>query len=160
MQLSKNFTFNELTDTSYATLLEKNRLEAKEYLDNLVSLANDILEPLRELLKEPIYVNSGFRGNALNIKVGGSKTSQHSYGEAVDIRVKSKTAEQLFNLIKLNLDLFDNKIAQVILEKVGSSEWVHISLKTDRYKAILKSRYGSDKTVFLFTDDGKNYKIV
>ena len=25
---------------------------------------------------------------------------------------------------------------------------------------ILKSRYGSDKTVFLFTDDGKNYKVV
>ena len=160
MNLSKNFTFNELTNTSHTSLLEKNRLEAKEYLDNLVALANDILEPLRDILKEPIYINSGFRGDALNAKVGGSKTSQHSYGEAVDIRVKSKTAEQLFNIIKLNLPLFDNKIGQVILEKVGSSEWVHISLKTDRYKAILKSRYGSDKTVFLFTDDGKNYKVV
>ena len=160
MNLSKHFTFNEITNTSHTDLIEKNRTEAKEYLDNLVSLANDILEPLRDILKEPIYINSGFRGEALNRKVGGSKTSQHSQGEAVDIRVKSKTAEQLFNLIKLNLSLFDNKIGQVILEKVGKSEWVHISLKTDRYKSILKQRYGSDKTVFLFTDDGKNYKVV
>ena len=98
MNLSKHFTFNELTNTSHIDLIEKNRLEAKEYLDNLVALANDILEPLRDILKEPIYINSGFRGDALNAKVGGSKTSQHSYGEAVDIRVKSKTAEQLFNI--------------------------------------------------------------
>ncbi len=61
MNLSKNFTFNELTNTSHDSLLEKNRLEAKEYLDNLVALANDILEPLRDILKEPIYINSGFK---------------------------------------------------------------------------------------------------
>ena len=46
------------------------------------------------------------------------------------------------------------------IEYDAQYEWVHISLKTDRYKQILKSRYGSDKTVFLFTDDGKNYKVV
>ena len=68
MNLSKNFTFNELTNTSHTALLEKNRFEARDYLDNLVSLANDILEPLRAILKEPIYINSGFRGNTLNIK--------------------------------------------------------------------------------------------
>lgn len=67
-----------------------------------------------------------------------------------------KSTQVKRELSELDID----KTNQVILEKVGSSEWVHISLKTDRYKQILKSRYGSDKTVFLFTDDGKNYKVV
>lgn len=49
----------------------------------------DGLEALRNIVNEPIIVNSGYRCPAYNRKVGGSKHSQHILGFAADIRTKS-----------------------------------------------------------------------
>ena len=163
MELSKNFTLAELTNTSKTDLLAINQEQAKNnsvILQNLTDLAHNILQPIRDYYNVPVTVSSGYRCKALNIAVGGSQTSQHSYGEAADISVQGKTAEQLFEELKsgkiVNLDY----VGQIILEKVGGKEWVHISLKTPRYMDILKERYGSTDTVFLFTKDGKNYERI
>lgn len=160
MQLSKNFTFEELTRTSHTSLLNINQEEAKSFIKPLTDLCEKVLEPLREILGKAISINSGFRGKSLNKKVGGASSSQHCYAEAVDIRVKDISAEELFKIIRNNLDKFNDNVGQVILEKVGGAEWIHISYKSERYKEVLKSRYGSDKTVFLTTTDGKKYTKV
>ena len=49
-------------------------------------------------------------------------------------------------------------VGQVIKEKVGSAEWIHISIMTPRYSEVQKAKYGSDEAVFLVTKDGKNYE--
>ena len=51
-------------------------------------------------------------------------------------------------------------IGQVIKEKVGGAEWIHISIMTPRYSEIQKAKYGSDEAIFLVTKDGKNYERI
>lgn len=58
--------------------------EAKK---NVVALVSAILDPVREKLGKPIYVNSGYRCHKHNLKVGGAVNSQHMKGEAADIRL-------------------------------------------------------------------------
>ena len=47
----------------------------------------DKLQKLRDRIKKPIIINSGFRTEEWNKKVGGSPRSQHLQGKAVDIMV-------------------------------------------------------------------------
>ena len=102
-----------------------NRLP-KDLLPNVQALVNNVLDPLREAYGKPIIVTSGYRCEALNKAVGGSKTSDHMKGCAVDIVGTPNTKmenKRLFNLIQsLNLP-FD----QLIDEK--NFDWVHVSYR-------------------------------
>lgn len=53
--------------------------------ENIESLVQAVLDPAREKLGKPIYVNSGYRCPKHNAEVGGVKNSQHLRGEAADI---------------------------------------------------------------------------
>jgi len=44
-----------------------------------------LLDDLRELVGEPLTVNSSYRSVAKNESVGGASNSQHLYGNAVDL---------------------------------------------------------------------------
>ena len=158
--LSDHFSFYELTNTSHSDLLEDNRMEAMEQIETLRALAQNILEPLRVKIGVKIFVNSGYRGKTLNAAVGGAKSSQHCYAEAADIIAEDNTATGLFNFIRENEDIFNGKLGQVILEKVGGAEWVHISYKSKRFAEVLIDKYGSDDTVYLVTNDGKIYNVI
>lgn len=52
---------------------------------NIEALVDNVLDPAREALGLPIYVNSGFRCPLHNATVGGVRQSQHINGEAADI---------------------------------------------------------------------------
>ena len=102
----KYFTVNELIKTSTGLL----NIPQKEERENLIYLIDNILDPLRELYGKPIIVNSGYRNKIVNKKVGGSPTSQHMRGEAVDITGGSSVEnEKIFNLISKNFE-FDQLI--------------------------------------------------
>lgn len=64
---------------------------------HLVKVDDELLQKLQKLrnrIKKPIIINSGFRTEEWNKKVGGSPRSQHLQGKAVDIRVYGiKTTE-------------------------------------------------------------------
>lgn len=106
-----------------------NRLP-KDLLPNVQLLVNNVLDPLRESYGKPIIITSGYRCEALNKAVGGSKTSDHMKGCAADIVGTPNTKmenKRLFNLIQsLNLP-FD----QLIWEKGNSigPDWVHVSYR-------------------------------
>lgn len=125
MQLTKNFTLEELTRSSKAKALRIDNSPNAEQLANLKALAENILQPLRDGLGFPIKITSGLRVPALNKAVKGSRTSQHIYGEAVDINVSGKN-KVIFDWIVENLD-FD----QIIWEFGTDAEpdWVHVSYK-------------------------------
>lgn len=128
----KYFTVKELSRSVTATQKGIDNTPNSEIIKNLEMLVDHILDPLREKYGKAIIVNSGYRCEALNKAVGGSKTSQHRFGLAADITAKSKEEnKKLFNLI-LKLDLpFD----QLIDEKNYS--WIHVSYKTKPRKQIL-----------------------
>ena len=128
----KYFTIKELCKSSTATLKRIDNTPNSEIVNNLEQLVDNILDPLREAYGKPIKVNSGYRCEALNVAVGGSKTSQHKYGLAADITTGSRLEnKKLFILTKqLNLP-FD----QLIDEKAYS--WIHISFSKNPRKQVL-----------------------
>ena len=147
--LSKNFTLDELLVTSYKEFQQKQLEEVKPFMNNLYILANYILQPIRNYYKVPITVTSGFRGKALNERVGGNKTSQHCLGEAVDFIVKGKTVDEVFEDIRTGK--IDICYRQLIKEKVGKRFWVHIGMVKIPFKP--KDKYMQKLT----TTDGKKY---
>jgi zinc D-Ala-D-Ala carboxypeptidase len=126
MQLTKNFTLEELTRSSKAKALRIDNSPNPEQLANLKALAENILQPLRDSLGFPINITSGLRVPALNAAVKGSKTSQHTKGEAVDIKVSGKN-KVIFDWIVNNLD-YDQIISEFPNES-GEPSWVHVSYK-------------------------------
>ena len=53
--------------------------------ENVKTLVENVLDPLREKYGKPIKVNSGYRCPKHNLAVGGATQSQHMKGEAADI---------------------------------------------------------------------------
>ncbi len=125
----KYFTISELCQSNVAfTLGIKNKPSEKE-TEHMLELIEYILDPLREAWGAPIIVTSGFRCDELNAAVGGSKTSVHPYGWAVDIVPKRTNLDDFGKFIKKWVK--DNDIAfdQIIFEKNAKGDrWVHIGL--------------------------------
>lgn len=124
----KYFTLKELTKTSTGLTNVPNKVQEA----NLVFLVENVLDPVRERLGEPIIVTSGFRSDAVNKKVGGVWNSQHVLGMAADIRCKyRKDNVRLFNLIKEMCNKGQIVYDQLIWEKGDkvTPQWVHVSYK-------------------------------
>jgi len=118
MQLSKNFTLEELTHTDHREI--ENTPNSSE-INNLKRLA-EFLEQVKVAVGgKPVMINSAFRCKALNDAVGSKDTSQHRVGCAADIRVPGMTPDEVVKaVIAANLD-YD----QVIRE---FDRWTHISV--------------------------------
>lgn len=133
MNLSPNFTFEELTRTDNRSLLQKNRDMANAspaIKANLIRVSTELLEPIRALFKVPVQVNSGYRCPELNTAVGGSASSQHVQGEAADIVIKGfeTEAQEVEAVKKILRDLPNLKFGQMLVE-FGC---IHLSLGSKR----------------------------
>jgi|TARA_B110000263_G_scaffold189317_1_gene166999 hypothetical protein len=130
IRVAKNFTLPELVKSSTAERLGiSNMPDSAQILVNLTNVANHILQPIRDEVG-PLRVNSGYRGGALNKAVGGSKTSQHCWGEAADFESSRIGNYKLACWVKENLD-FDQLILEFYTQGQPSSGWVHCSFKTN-----------------------------
>lgn len=87
MHASPHFTWHELRDPP------------EEYRPAMLRLCYEVLEPIRDLLKVPIAVTSGWRSKESNAACNGAKHSQHLVGQAVDIRPIGVDPEDAFALI-------------------------------------------------------------
>ena len=132
MKLSKNLTLAECTKSTTASRLGINNTPDDEWIiENLRAIASDIFQPLRESFGCPIYVSSGYRSEALNKAIGGSKRSQHIQGRALDLDADVFgvcTNAQIFNYIRENL-VFDQLIWE--FGDDDSPDWVHVSFVRD-----------------------------
>jgi zinc D-Ala-D-Ala carboxypeptidase len=99
---------------------------SEEQLTKMKLVSEKVFEPLRKWVGGPIKINSFFRCYKLNKAIGGSKTSQHMSGQAMDIddTFGHKTNAEMFNYIKDNLD-FDQMIWE--FGDDDNPDWVHIS---------------------------------
>lgn len=134
---SKFFTLDEMLRSQTATRfnITEQFTPPANVVDNLQTLCEKILDPLRENLNKPIRISSGYRSPKTNAKVGGAKNSQHLTGQAADLEAIGYTNAEIFNAIK-NSDLpFD----QLIWEYGSKDEpaWVHVSWSNKPRKQIL-----------------------
>jgi zinc D-Ala-D-Ala carboxypeptidase len=85
MNLSKNFTLNELTtsQTAMAKGYSEQWNPSARVVENLKMLANNILEPIRAKYG-PFAVTCAYRCERLNKAVGGASNSEHLSGSAMD----------------------------------------------------------------------------
>jgi hypothetical protein len=93
-------------------------------IENLRQLTFHFLQPLRDITGKPIVVTSGFRPLALNVIIGGSKTSQHMEGKAVDFRVIGMEPIEVCEIAVENDLPFDQLIHEF-------QSWVHASYNAD-----------------------------
>jgi hypothetical protein len=134
MNLSANFTLSELIKSSTAKSKGIDNTPTDEHIANLRALCIYILQPLREAYGKAINITSGYRSEALNTAIKGSKTSDHRFGRAADIKGSNKTEnKKLFKLVQ-ELDLpFDQLIDE------NNFQWVHVSYNPERNrKQVLK----------------------
>ena len=123
IKLSKNFSLEEMCRSNTARVRGLPNVPNAEQVKNLQHLCENVLQPLRDHLGKPVVINSGFRSQAVNMAVGGAKNSQHTKGEAADIKCKDfPFAKKIYAWIMDNL-----KFDQVILERKGNTVWVHVS---------------------------------
>jgi D-alanyl-D-alanine dipeptidase len=153
MNLTEHFSMKELTQSQTAI---KNGIpnipKDPQVVANLTLLCEKVLEPLREGMKCPIRISSGYRSPELNKLIGGAKASQHNIGEAVDIDLDEKNAE-LFSYIVNNLD-FDQIIWEFGDDK--NPDWVHVSYKAaGNRKQLLKALKLNGKTSYQVMDASK-----
>jgi zinc D-Ala-D-Ala carboxypeptidase len=149
MQLSKNLTLAEVVRSESAKRNGISNNPTKEHLDNLISIALNVFQPIRDHFLVPIHISSGYRSLALNKAVGGSNTSQHSKGQALDIDMDGTkiTNKQIFDFIKDNIE-FDQLIWEFGTDK--NPDWVHVSYaKGKNRKQILKAVRRNGKTSYI-----------
>ena len=127
MKLSKNLSLKEMTKSRTALRRGIDNSPTPEHIENMKALAENIFQPIRDHFGVPIYISSGYRSETLNKAIGGSKTSQHSKGQAIDLDRDARSQpdnSDLFIFVKDNLD-FDQLIWEFGTDK--NPAWVHIS---------------------------------
>lgn len=153
MKLSENLSLAEVTKSQTAIRKGIDNLPTKEHLDNLIALANNLFEPLRSYIGKPLFISSGYRSEQLNIAINGSKTSQHSKGQAIDIDgdINGINNKYIFDVILNELD-FDQLIWEFGDEE--KPDWVHVSYnKTNNRKEVLRAFRDEDgKTHYCYFD--------
>ena len=127
IKLTKNFTLDEMCKSKKAKELRIKNVPSPAVVGRLRALCENVLQPLRDYMGEPVIINSGYRSPELNKKVGGVRDSQHLIGEAADINCKGSLiyARKILAYIMMNLQ-FD----QLILERSKGAFWVHVSYTT------------------------------
>ena len=87
IKLARNFKLSEFRCKDGSDVPE-------DLLPNAEKLAKN-LQILRDYLKRPIKIISGYRSPSYNVKIGGAKRSQHLLAKAADIRVKGLTPKEV-----------------------------------------------------------------
>jgi zinc D-Ala-D-Ala carboxypeptidase len=149
MNLSKNLTLKEVTKSDTAIRKGIKNEPNTEQLENLKVLATEVFQKIRDHFGVPIKVTSGFRSEALNKLIKGSKTSDHMKGCAIDIDMDGTpdiTNAEVFNFIKDNLTF-----RQLIWEfgNDNNPDWVHVSyVAGSNKKEVLRASKKGGKTIY------------
>ncbi len=131
MRISKHISYYEATKSNTATRKGIENIPSGEEMARMKIVAEKCFEPLREWYGRPIAISSFFRSHKLNKEIGGSRTSDHVKGCAIDMDAdvfdNGITNAEIFHWCKENLE-FD----QLIWEFGNSKNpaWVHISYRT------------------------------
>ena len=114
------FSISELIHSDTAVLHNINNMPDINSLDNMLDLIHYVLNPIRERIKKPMIITSGYRCKEVNRLVGGKDTSQHLKGQAVDFVIQGMKPSEIIYLIRNMCIEYDQLINEY-------DKWVHIS---------------------------------
>lgn len=148
MNLTKHITYAEAVKSYTANRLGIVNMPTEEHMYNMIVLGTEIFEPLRKFVGGPILITSFYRSEELNKAIGGSKSSQHCTGHAMDIDdvYGHKTNADMFDFIVTHLD-FDQIIWEFGDNK--NPDWVHVSyVENNNRRNVLKAVKEKGKTIY------------
>lgn len=151
MKLSKHLDLSEVIRSDMAKRKGISNMPNPEHIENFKKLAENIFEPIRNHFGVPIIISSGYRSKELNKAIGGSLTSQHCQGEAIDIDMDGTkdgvTNKMVFDYIKGNLN-FDQLIFEFGTK--DAPDWVHVSYESigKQRKQVLRALRVNGKTTY------------
>ena len=134
LRLSPHFTLGELCKTSHKTA--DGNIPSRVVIENLRNICENWLEDLRYSYNtlyhpEGLVINSGYRSPEVNRLAGGSPTSNHLTGCAVDIRVTG--FEQAIRYASILLDISEGTkrdYDELFIEKSSSGKhWIHFAVR-------------------------------
>ena len=152
MQLSEHLSLAEVTRSESAKRRGISNMPTPSHIENFKLLAENVFEPIRKHFGKPIHISSGYRSDALNKAIGGSKTSQHCTGEAIDIDMDGSaggvTNKMVFDYIKDNLN-FDQLIWE--FGTASNPDWVHVSFESTgkQRKQVLRAVKSGGATTYV-----------
>ena len=129
MKLTENFSLNELTKSQTAERKGINNTPSAEHQENLKSLCEMILQPIRDHFGQVVSVSSGYRSPELCVAIGSSTKSQHAKGQASDFEIFGVSNKELADWIDENLD-YDQLILEYWNKSDPNSGWIHCSFNS------------------------------
>jgi hypothetical protein len=121
MNLTPNFTLQELVVSQTAARLGLDNSPTPWVVSELRRLAQSVLQPLRDAAGMPVVVSSGYRAVAVNAAVKGSNASDHMFGRAADITIPGMSVAQVCALIaRMQLPY------KQLIDELGA--WTHVSI--------------------------------
>jgi hypothetical protein len=147
MKLSQHLSLSEVIRSESAKRNGISNMPIPLHIENFKLLAEKVFEPVRVHFGCPIHISSGYRSIELNKCIGGSLTSQHCTGEAIDIDMDGSqsgvTNKMVFDYIKDNLQ-FDQLINEF------DYSWVHVSYESTgkQRKQVLDAIRVNGKTTY------------
>ena len=91
MKLTNNFNLNEFNKHNFPL--------TETVLRNIQELAKN-LQVLRDEVKKPIKITSGYRDPSYNKKIGGATQSRHLTGQAADLKIVGYTPKQVAAIVE------------------------------------------------------------
>jgi hypothetical protein len=155
-KISENISYKEAVRSETAKRLGISNKPKKEHIENMELIAEKIFQPLREWVDHPIKINSFYRSEELNSRIGGAVSSAHKDGLAIDLdSLGGKTNLEMLHYIKDNLE-FDVLINEYPNEE-GEPKWIHVSWnkKKNRKQVLEIKRKGK---YYLYTGECKGCK--
>jgi putative chitinase len=159
----KYFTLNEFIRSDKAKELNIDNTPSEYQKNNVIEMVDNLLDPLREdwgkycekhkLGTGALFVSSGIRSESLNEAVGGSKTSAHYHGYAVDLVPYNGNLKE-FKKFCINW-LFDKDFDQMISEDEDENcvpKWIHIGYKNGSGKQRQQYKYMVNNKYYTMTD--------
>ena len=142
MQLSRNFSLQELikSDTAIRKGIDNN--PNSDQIEKLKLLCENILQPVRDHFGR-VKVTSGYRSIELCEAIGSSSRSQHAKAEAADFECIGVDNAELFDWIKNNLTP-DQLILEFYTPGEPNSGWIHASWVEGTPRASFLHAYKSE----------------
>jgi len=141
MKLSWNFTLAEATLSQTAKRKGIDNTPSLVQLENMKVAANG-MELVRDILGKPIQVSSWFRSPKLNKVIGGSATSAHCDGFAIDfVCPQYGTPTHICTKIIASDLQFDQLIQE-------GGDWVHISFAPKMRNEMLTAIFKKGKATY------------
>jgi hypothetical protein len=148
--ISKYISYAEATRSTEAAHKGIKNDPDKEAIENMRRVAVEIFDRVRGFFGVPIKVNSFYRSPVVNNLVGGSATSDHVKGCAIDVKAIANsgiTNKDIFEYVRSNCE-YD----QLIWEHGNNKQpaWVHFSKRAiGNRMQVLQAKKVNGKTVYV-----------